>query len=545
MIEVTRSLFSLDKQKGIHMSIRCYVFWLCIWLLLNISSAIASEPQLTKEIVGVGLPAVKVTVGRVPQGGSLAPMLNRDWQVPNADIESEVLEELGSSGGKVRANFDWSTTSAHKATDTATASPSPFPELQFDAFTPAGAVGDLDTDGAVGPKHVVTMRNTGVWVRSRTGLLIASTSLYSFWSSVLPAGAGGFDPQVLYDPASDRYFATLVMGGYDGAVLFGYSLTNKPNGAWKQFRIVRGSGGAFSYDRATLGVSGDLVAITANVYRSPLSPPTAVGGFTLFALRKAALSLSRSQPAVTAFDLGGGYVGRVSSASAGGNDAIYLVSPYEPFSANPQIQISKLETAGSGYLFTPQWKRIPVLLPLTVPTVANQQLGSIALLTSCQGYQLFNFPGQLLVVYSGYAPFGATWVSALGWFQYDLANDVVAGSGTIQDGAAGRSFLCPSLAATSSAAIIGFSTASPTSYQSGGYVVRDSNPASQFRTPMIYAPGLFPRTPFFANQAVRVGDYSATVIDTVESCRFWTAQEYENQPGDSTVAWAKVNACSP
>src|SRR5437667_6677934 len=85
---------------------------------------------------------------------------------------------------------------------------SPSPSTSFPAIPDDTTQIPPDTQGAVGPNHVMTMLNSQVRIQSRTGTTNSTVSLYNFWSS------GGFffnrvvDPRVLYDPYNQRWIAT-------------------------------------------------------------------------------------------------------------------------------------------------------------------------------------------------------------------------------------------------------------------------------------------------------------------------------------------------
>jgi len=55
-----------------------------------------------------------------------------------------------------------------------------------------------DTEGAVGPAHLVVALNSQIEIQNRAGTLISAVSLLNFWSSL---GVGTVtDPRVIYDP---------------------------------------------------------------------------------------------------------------------------------------------------------------------------------------------------------------------------------------------------------------------------------------------------------------------------------------------------------
>ena len=61
-----------------------------------------------------------------------------------------------------------------------------------------GAVIPPDTQGTVGPNHLMAVLNSNVTIETRTGIVLSSIPIASFWSSL-----GGineaFDPRVLFD----------------------------------------------------------------------------------------------------------------------------------------------------------------------------------------------------------------------------------------------------------------------------------------------------------------------------------------------------------
>src|SRR5262245_22396774 len=71
-----------------------------------------------------------------------------------------------------------------------------------------------DSQGAVGPDHVAVFTNGAYRVYDKgSGQLLAGVSLDAFWNDagVVPID-GSFDPRVLYDAASQRWFALAADG---------------------------------------------------------------------------------------------------------------------------------------------------------------------------------------------------------------------------------------------------------------------------------------------------------------------------------------------
>src|SRR6266436_1539638 len=66
-----------------------------------------------------------------------------------------------------------------------------------------------DTDGAVGPNAIVELLNNLYRVYDKSGALLQTSRLQDFWLNAGVTLAGfAFDPRVVYDPASQRWFAS-------------------------------------------------------------------------------------------------------------------------------------------------------------------------------------------------------------------------------------------------------------------------------------------------------------------------------------------------
>src|SRR5262245_57296192 len=70
-----------------------------------------------------------------------------------------------------------------------------------------------DTMGAVGPDHIVELINGRYSVyRKRDGVRVQTSTLSEFWSNAGVFFFRVFDPRILYDPASQRWFASSAEG---------------------------------------------------------------------------------------------------------------------------------------------------------------------------------------------------------------------------------------------------------------------------------------------------------------------------------------------
>lgn len=124
----------------------------------------------------------------------------------------------------------------------------------------------------MGSGHVFEMVNNSGRIYSRTGAIIQSFTLASFFvvQEGLLQGYLEFDPKILYDAISERWFAS-----YDskvdkpgspndvGRLHLAVSDTNDPTGAWHIYQ--RSYGGGFP-DFSGIGVTSDKLTVSSNVF---------------------------------------------------------------------------------------------------------------------------------------------------------------------------------------------------------------------------------------------------------------------------------------
>jgi hypothetical protein len=86
---------------------------------------------------------------------------------------------------------------------------SPAALANFEALGDNGTVIPPDTDGAVGPHHLVVAVNSVV-IEDRAGTTLKAVTIAGFWSSLGVTDA--FDPHVLYDPYGQRWIFSAASG---------------------------------------------------------------------------------------------------------------------------------------------------------------------------------------------------------------------------------------------------------------------------------------------------------------------------------------------
>ena len=149
---------------------------------------------------------------------------------------------------------------------------------QFTAFG-TGSI-PPDTMGAVGLNHFVEIINSSVAIFTRAGVRLTHVSLTSFFTVVVGGTTfprnGSFDPRVLYDRRTGRWFATAMergaTSGRDNDIILAVSRTSDPTGIWDKYVIPVGDPASgtttFFTDYSTLGTDSNGVYFGMRMFAS-------------------------------------------------------------------------------------------------------------------------------------------------------------------------------------------------------------------------------------------------------------------------------------
>ena len=123
-----------------------------------------------------------------------------------------------------------------------------------------------DTDGAIGPNHVVTAVNGTFSIQNRNGSQISNISTATFWSKLGISDI--FDPRIMYDRASDRWItvAAASRNSPGSSMLVAASQTNDPTGKWNLYSFLADSNGVNWADFPNMGIDADHLVMTANLF---------------------------------------------------------------------------------------------------------------------------------------------------------------------------------------------------------------------------------------------------------------------------------------
>jgi len=229
-------------------------------------------------------------------------------------------------------------------------------EIGFTAIDSTGWT-PPDPHLAVGPEHVVVITNGAIAFFEKDGTKTFQDEIedsFGFWGSV---GATGFvfDPEVLYDELSGRFFAMAAEGyapGNKSYVLVAVSDDSDPNGEWYKYRFDTSGYAGYMFDSPNIGVDADVVYITGDAFG--LGPK-----YPVYTYDKASL-LAGDPPAIT-----NAVLLDTSTQSAGippvtfdDPPALYMCEHKEGTSNTSVRMIAMLDPLG-----TPSFKTVDVTVP--------------------------------------------------------------------------------------------------------------------------------------------------------------------------------------
>jgi uncharacterized protein (TIGR03437 family) len=420
-----------------------------------------------------------------------------------------------------------------------------------------------DTEGAVGPQHVVTMLNSQVLIQSRDGTWRTNYPINlggasGFWSAVTTS-TDVFDPNIRYDAANDRWIASAAVDAQltTSAMLVGVSQTGDPGGTWNLYKINVGRSGNWD-DYPVLGLNGNWIVVSVNVFTVRGSNYV---NTTLYVFGKSDLYQNGKGSYTTFSD----DMGELIPAADFDNQPnhLYFVRTFagdvgvnDPYGT---IEISQLQG------------------PLGSETFAGGNVGQIAISdgwadTGANGADFAPQAGSTRKIDAGdsrlqncllrggtiwcahtiFLPLSNPTRSTVQWFQVDPAKLTVLQRGRIDDPTNTYFYAYPTIAVNkNSDALIGYNRFSAQDYPSAEFSFRiASDPASALEPDVLFQAGqssyVVAGTKSGSN---RWGDFSRTWTDPADDLTFWTIQEYSVTPsqgrsGQWGTWWARVTAPS-
>jgi hypothetical protein len=403
-----------------------------------------------------------------------------------------------------------------------------------------------DPNGAAGPLHFVELINGRFSVFNKSnGSKVQTMSDLTFWSQAgvtIPSGWDVTDPRIIYDPVSQRWFASQVdfnLNVNTNRFLLAVSTTADPTGSWKGVAIPSDPGGNNFADFPTLGLDSQGVYLSGDMFdinSVPLGPtlvsipkagllanPPTASGLTWFGIMSYNNRGDILQPAIC---LDGSGQGSVLAADSVGIDQsgnsvtnTLLVS----------FRVQNASGPGQATLTSSSFLTVP---PYTVPPFPTQPDGSANLDNGDARFsaKVYELSGVLYAVHNTQV----NNLCALRWYRINAATQTVLESGTISDPV--KDLYYPSIAAnTNGTVVIAYNGSSINTFVSGFAVVgRTIGGVTTFGNPMLLQSGIASYQNTDTTGTSRWGDYSATCVDPADPGRFWTIQEFPS----SASAWS-------
>ncbi|MCA9285409.1 MAG: hypothetical protein KDA22_09355, partial [Phycisphaerales bacterium] len=391
--------------------------------------------------------------------------------------------------------------------------------IGFDAILDTGWT-PPDVQMAVGPGHIVAITNGRISFFDKSGAQSFTMPIEGaggFWGSV---GASNFvfDPEVIYDPLSDRFWAVASEGnappgGSHSYALVAVSDDSDPNGTWFKYRFDTTSVAGSIFDSPNIGVDANAVYVTGD---------GSLGNYQILIWDKASL-LAGSPPAISKSL---NYI--TTNQSAG--------LPPVTFPDSPRVVLIEHKEAASNSsvtlvaindpLGTPNLSTALVTVPAyTKPEDPPQKGTSVRPETfDARFWSSANRNGSIWATHHvGVSRVLARWyqVALNGW--PDSGNlPMLAQSGTIDPGGTWRTFFSAIGVDGENNAVMTFAASSPTEYIQMAVATRKAtDPPGSFGPMEIVKSNSGPYT-----EANRWGDYAAVRPDEGSAGTFWANHEY-------------------
>ncbi|MEM9409613.1 MAG: hypothetical protein AAGA30_00745 [Planctomycetota bacterium] len=494
------------------------------------------------------------------------------WSGPNGQDQSSV--NLTALSAKRSLSFEFakaaSTSSSvsdpvAKPHEPPTFDPQMIAKNPFGGFSPLGPVGGdfgfvaINATGwdppdpvlAVGPSHIVAMTNGAIAFFDKSGGLTFNDQIEGsggFWGG---QGATGFvfDPEVLFDPHSNRFFAMANERGSDGAAYFLLAVSDddNPNGNWFKYRLnVTAEAGDTDIDSPNMAIDDEAVYLTADFF----GPDK----YLLYIIRKSELLIGAS-PVTTDLLVTGSQSYGIPLIYDADAPAFYMLQAFE-FGNFTSLRLHGV----TNQLTSPQRVTTDISVPAYGHPVDPIQQGSSTRpeLFEARFWSCVYRNGSLWAVHH-HSP-NSSGIARARWYEIDVRGWPTSGltpqllqSGeltpTNNNGQASATFFPSIWVDDSGNAAITTSRSSNIEFISMSRAIRSaSDPPGTFQDVQLVQPSTTQYT------SGRWGDYSATVSDPVESGAFWGIHEFAQsngvwqtfiakyEVGSSTIAPASLNA---
>ena len=385
-----------------------------------------------------------------------------------------------------------------------------------------------DTMGGVGQTYLVELINGRYSVyRKSDGVRVQTSSLNQFWTNTGVSYSGfTFDPRVIYDRFSSRWFAVAVDNpGASNNFLVAVSNSSNPTGGWTGFAIDADSDNQQWADFPTLGVDQAGVYVAANMF------PTGFGSTYTHVLVLPKSDLLAGTPTVANATL---------FESINPNNTGYSIQPVVDMgNTGLPVALMSAYNVPSGWL-----KRSDITGTINSPTLSTG--GGFINITANPSPPDADQPGPKQNIETNDARFssfatlinGSIWAvdcvedlgtgnAAIAWYEIRESDNALLQQGLISDPV--LDFFYPSIAVNPFGDVmIGFSGSDNVSTFVSTYAILGETlgGVTTFGSPLLLQSGVADYLQLDSINRNRWGDYSATILDPTDPYTFWTFQEW-------------------
>ncbi|MFN7945015.1 MAG: DUF11 domain-containing protein [Blastocatellia bacterium] len=427
--------------------------------------------------------------------------------------------------------------------------------VSFPALEDNETVIPPDTQGAVGPFHVMTTLNSEIRIQNRVGDILLTVPLDQLAASLGIFDV--FDPRLLYDHVQRRWIFVTVSGAFkaDSAVQIAVSQDENPTGFWYVYSFDADSTDAAWADFPIVGFNRDWIVVTTNMFEvsNDGNPDNNFRGTQAFVITKSNLYDFLGETP-RRFIVNDGFSMAPAVTYDNTLSTIWLVEDWNGQAGALRLSAvsgtvgAETLTAGIGFPIAPggatwgDWDGdnsiqdgddndfLPQLGSESFISEDDARISSPAIWRN----------GSLWVTHHVFLPAGLNPLrTAVQWWQITPTGPVINQFGRVDDENGGNFYAYPSLAVNqNNDVLIGYSRFSAGRYASANYAFRyGTDPADTLQTDTVLRDGEGPYDvqgpPDFEN---RWGDYSATAVDPVNDQNLWTIQEYA-AAGNHWATW--------
>lgn len=427
-----------------------------------------------------------------------------------------------------------------------------------------GTIQPPDPHGAAGPNHLLVALNDRVRIQSKDGVVLSNVTLTTFWAPLGTGISSPFDPKVIYDPRSGRFYMTICSNrrSAGSSMLLAVSSTSNPLDAWHMWRFDATATDDQWADYPYIGMTEDKITFSVNMFDHTTTPGTDTfkrsliwvsdkasaldgGAITTFTFEK---SGSSCLAAVLTYDApGAGFnvtrqhlVSRFLSNSSG--KGLLQVFHVDVPTGAANIPANWVLTLSTTRPESPPWKGTTWPAASQLGTTVTSDTGSDRLMNAIQR------KGTIWAVHNVGLPSAAATRVSTQWWEINGPNaatpyttrqtNVIDGGPTPGGDGSGRFYWYGSVAANSAGEVmIGMAGSNATQPLSAYYAHRlESDPLGVMDPVVLLKAGAGPYT-----GGSRWGDYTATMIDPVDDTTFWSIQMAATAVGNQWgTYWGKL-----